>query len=280
MINIGGRLRRLAGPLAMMIVGTAGGCGTTTVNADSGHSRVCSVPTVPVGGVTGLAGGAPGGGGLRVVEQGFSQLDPNQRTVSLGAVLENTSALVAYRARVTFSYADASGQSAVMANSPELSLEIPVILPGQRVPVGTWSYVRKGTHSAAVPIADLRVLLGGLVWLPRDPWFAELSVRPQAIHRLAGDSSSGTVTYSVNSRFCRALTSRGVAMVFRNSAGAIVGGSIDLGSAHQTCAPGTSVSHALVTQSLPADVDESKTEIYPYCDLAPAAAGARDAPIN
>jgi hypothetical protein len=238
------------------------------------------VPTAPVGGVDGAAGIAPGGGGLRVTEQGFTQLGPNRRTVSLGAVLENTSTRVAYRARVRFGYVDAAGRSAVTPNSPELSLEIPVILPGQRVPVGTWAYVRKGPLSTAVTIVDLRVVLGTVRWAPSGGAFAQLSARPRTTIRSAGDPLSGTITYAVDSRYCRALSPRGVGVVFRNAAGTIVGGSLDLGSAQQKCAPGTSVARALVIQSLPADIDERKTEIYPYCDLAPARVGAADAPIN
>lgn len=55
----------------------------------------------------------PAGTGLRVREKGFTVIGPPGRTVSLGAIVENTSTLVAYRTRITFRVHDTAGRSAL-----------------------------------------------------------------------------------------------------------------------------------------------------------------------
>jgi hypothetical protein len=203
--------------------------------------------------------------------------------VSLGAVVENTSGMVAYRARVTFGYTTASGRSAVPPNRPELSMQIPVILPGQRIPVGNWSYVAEDAYGRLAPVADVQVTLGSVRWLPKGPGFAEISTRPHATARSDVSAETASVTYTVDSHYCRALTPHGVAMVFRNSGGSVVGGSLDLSGIGELCRPGVSDTDAEATDSMPLGIDESRTEVYPYCDpapRAPATIGATDIPFN
>lgn len=254
---------------AALVVAALAGCDPSSGGAGGRPSAGCAAPSGPVAGTDGRADAAPGGGGLAVTAKGFTQLSNRGFRVSLGAEVENTSGKVAYRTLVTFSYTDAQQQSAVPADSRQLTLAIPVILPGQRVPVGTWAYVRTGSNGAPVHVADVQVQLGAVRWAARDAGFAELSARAQAVTR-DGNPVIGTVTYSTNSGYCRTLSPRGIAMVFRDSSGAVVGGNIDLGNPHQKCAPGTTTTDALAIYSLPPGMDDSKTEVYPYCDPAPA----------
>jgi hypothetical protein len=240
------------------------------------------VPTVVSGGVDGRADAAPGGGGLRVVEKGITQVSKGFR-VSLGAVVENTSGQVAYRARVTFAYSDAHGRSVVPPNRPELAMQIPVILPGQRIPVGNWSYVVWDADDTLPVVADVQVTLGSVRWLPSGSAFAQITARPHAAARSDVSAETASVTYTVDSHYCRALTPHGVAMVFRDRTGRVVGGSLDLISAQEKCQPGLSDADADAFESMPLGIDESRTEVYPYCDpapRAPATIGATDIPFN
>jgi hypothetical protein len=262
-----------------LTVTAASGC--TSHDPKPNGGAACSVPTAPAGGVDGQADTAPGGGGLRVVEKGFNQVGDNGDKVSLGAVVENTSAQVAYRTQVTFGYTDAQHRSVATPNTRELRLEIPVILPGQRIPVGNSSYVIKEPNGVKTStVAEMQVNLGAVHWVAKDATFEEISAKPKATTRNQTDPVAGEATYTMDSSYCRALSPRGVGMVFRNSTGAIIGGNLGLNQTAQKCAPGTSDEKTSIS-ALPKEIDESKTEIYPYCDLAPAANPAMpDAPFN
>jgi len=271
------RLGSLAMLAAAIITGGAAGCDPSPGPSPSAG---CALPTTPAG-TAGQPAAAPGGGALRVTEKGFSQVGTGATTVSLGAEVENTSTQVAYRARVTFSYVDAQGKSAVPAGSTGLNLEIPMILPGQKIPVGARSYVVKTASGASAQVAAVTVELGTVTWATADAAvFKKVTTSPRGIQRSGVNGASGTVAYTMQWPYCRALTSRGVAMVFRGQSGAIVGGSFDLTGTPQACASGDSTRQAVVTQSLPAVLQEDKTEVYPYCDLAAASATGSGAPVN
>ncbi len=274
--------RAAAALVALLLTGPAAtGCGVWSTG--TAKPARCAAPTAPPEGVVGTADAAPGGGGLRVTAQGFTQQTPARGLyVSLGAEVENTSDRVAYHARVTFDYTDAAHRSAVVPGHREVALEIPIILPGQRIPVGTWSYVRSGGNGWPVTVSDMRVVLGPVRWVPRDATFATLSVRSARNRHDSVDPLSGSVGYEVDSGYCRTLTPRGVGMVFRDSAGAIVGGSLDPYHAADgyDCRPGRSAATAAVDFSLPPTADDTRTDIYPYCDLAPPGTPGPDGPIN
>jgi hypothetical protein len=159
----------------------------------------CAIPS-RVTAVPGRADAAPGGGGVRVAEQGAS-----------GAVLENTSTQVAYRIPV--------GPAAV----------VPLLTPGARIGVAA-----SGT-------------LGPVTWLS-----------PESLGDLTPVTATvvpGGVRY--HSANCRALTSRGAAVIHRDAGGRIVGAE-QIPAASVSCAPGD--------RELPVRV-EPGTEVYPYCDL-------------
>jgi len=159
----------------------------------------CTIPKR----ITAVPGPAPDGGDVRVVERGPG-----------AAVLENTSTLAAYRIPVT------SGWRTV---------EVPVLLPGQRIGV----------------VAD-RPVLGPAIWLV-----------PEA---LGGFSPVTAVVVPDGIRYrsanCRALTSRGAAALFRAPDGRITGGE-QLPPAAVSCAPGERV--------LPGGAPHA--EVHPYCAL-------------
>lgn len=91
-------------------------------------------------------------GGIEVVEQGFSQSPSG--LVSLGAILENTSTEVARRIPVRFRLFDAAHHELPELTTGELSVEIPLLLPGQRIGAGTGAYRRE------IPVVEA----------PRPPW--------------------------------------------------------------------------------------------------------------
>jgi hypothetical protein len=152
-----------------------------------------------------VPGPAPDGGAVRVAEQGAG-----------AAVLENTSALAAYRIPVT---------------SGARTVEVPVLTPGQRIGV----------------VLD-RPVPGPVIWLA-----------PEALGGFTPVTATvvpGGVRY--RSANCRALTSRGAAVLHRDAAGRITGGE-QLPPASVSCARGE--------RELPAAVRSA--EVYPYCDLRP-----------
>jgi hypothetical protein len=126
------------------------------------------VPTRPVPSRA-SAVAAPSGGGLRVVEQGFTQIDGDGKVVSIGAVVENASTAVAYRSPVHIQVFDASHNRAIVDSGGLLSQVIPVIMPGQRVGVGAWAYLQADRVTATVVrAASVELQLGPSQWFPPD----------------------------------------------------------------------------------------------------------------
>jgi hypothetical protein len=243
----------------------------------------CDIPRSPPAGVQAAAGQAPGGGGLRVVEKGFTQLNGSADTVSAGAIVENTSRQIAYRTRVSFRVFDPQGKSATVAkNDHFLRMEIPVIMPGQRIAAGMSNFVREyPTVSVPVTVAGVELDVGMTHWLAQGK-FGRISVDQIRLERTATEEVSGTVHYTLQSGYCRDTALRGVAIVFRNSAGSIVGGTFETVLPGSRCHPGSSTERAVTDRSIPTGIDDNRTEVSPYCDIAPRelTATASDAPVN
>ena len=111
------------------------------------------------------------------------------------------------------------------------TVEVPVLIPGQRIGV-----------------ALDRPALGSVVWLA-----------PEALGGFTPVTATvvpGGVRY--RSANCRALTSRGAAVLFRDTSGRITGGE-QLPPASVSCTTGE--------RQLPVAVRSA--EVYPYCDLRP-----------
>ena len=193
---------------------------------------------------------------LRVAESGFTQLGPNRMVVSIGAVLENAGDQVAYRTLVKF---ELTGPTSVSPGSDLfLVQEIPVILPKQKLPIGAWAYTD-------AEVTAIKVKVGPVTWLPRDGRFAEVTTAFESLTRTESNPDSASVSYKVTSGYCRPLTMRGVAVVFRDAGGKIVGGSLELSG--EFCPPGVSAQRMSALRSTPAGIEESKTQATAYCDF-------------
>lgn len=223
-------------------------------------------------GRTGVAGPAvaPAVGGLRVVEQGFRQVGESGRSVSLGVVVENTSGLVAYRTRISFHPFGGHRRPVVAEGSGEfLDQEIPVILPGQRIGAAAATQLREEPVGRPVVVGGFDVQLGTPQWWPpaNDVYpFAAVGSRHRRSVRSNVEPSSGTVAYAVESAYCGVLIPRGVATLFRDPAGVLVGGGFSLDRSRDRCRPGSYEQTSTLSMSIPPDIDDSRTESYPYCD--------------
>jgi hypothetical protein len=251
--------------------------------SDVSSSGGCDIPD-RVSGISASAVSAPGGGGVRVVEQGFTQ-DPNS-TVSLGAVLENSGSSVAYRTQVEFRLFDASHSELPEAGPVKLTVEIPIILPGQRIGAGA------GTYRADVRVASVEIVVGATTWVPRDAVghsFSPVGATYLRTTRFNPRSPiSVDVRYQETSANCRSLANRGTAVVFRDPTGKVVGGEVgspdtpimfrdeqgnDLGGEKQrppspSCSQGERETWIVPPRGEPVTADDARTAIYPYCDLS------------
>jgi hypothetical protein len=245
----------------------------------SGCDREASPPSCvgrPTGG-TGITAPAVAPEPLRVVERGTSPTGP---TVSIGVVIENPGPHVAYRTVVTFRPLDAGGRDATAPGSGELLRQvIPVILPGQRVGAGAWTYVGEGA------VASVDVELTGTQWWPaaNDRYgFATVTADVDRVDRSSVESTTATVHYDADSGYCAPTSPRGVATVFRDAGGSVVGGSFSVDRDPARCRPGRHGETAEVFRSMPDRADPARTSAHPYCDPEPPAPGSPGAsgPVN
>jgi hypothetical protein len=229
--------------------------------------------------VSGQSGPAKG---IRVAEQGFTQ-DPATGVVQLGAVLENTDDRVAYRTTVTFRLFDATHKELPESGAP-LVTTVPILLPGQRIGAGT------GTYRGDVRVTSVEITPGTTTWLARS---AVGSFRPvlATYERTARFNpripTSVDIHYREKSSNCRDLTSLTTAALFRDPTGKLVGGGQgspdtpiifrdeqgnDLGGEpHRpptpSCSPGERETWIVPPTGAPTTATDTRTELYPYCDL-------------
>lgn len=210
---------------AILIASGASACSRTASPAAASRTCIGMSPS-PGATATGPVQ-APGAGGVKVVEEGFSQNpDPRGLAVSIGAMVQNASDLVAYGTTATFRLLDAKGAD---IGDPEDGLwrvvRIPVIMPGDRVPVGTnlGVDVRREIALGFVPrVASVEITLKVAQW-----WAPDNSVIKFSAVRTTGvvlDPPPITVTFSTVSPYCDSLAGRGAAVVYRDRTGRIFGG--------------------------------------------------------
>ena len=70
------------------------------------------------------------------------------------------------------------------------------------------------------------------------------------------------ITYTSATTTCRQLAGRGVTTVVRNPSGTIIGGVLE--GADNGCAAGTHVTSPARLLPVP---DDTRTQVFPYCDL-------------
>jgi hypothetical protein len=229
---------------------------------------------------------APGGGGVEVEEVGVS----SSGLASLGAVLRNTGGDVAYRTRVALKVSvSMNGQTPGPLEGSSLTMEIPVILPGQRVGLGKPLVHVGGTTKVTSANVDLQTT----TWLPVDALggFTAVSDTYESTGRVNLSPPADAVRYTESSANCRALSSRRTAVVFRDTNGKIVGGDLvpadgkgnPVGSpqerpASPSCSSGSRSTWIVPLQHIPRDADDRRTELYSYCDLNVPPSDLNEAP--
>ena len=261
-----------AGVLLLLIVGltTWRLVAARPSGPDNASTRCTPARPVPGGAAADVA---PAGGGLRVVEQGFTQIDGNGKVVSVGAVVENASTAVAYRTPVHIKVFDASHNRASADAGGLLSQVIPVLMPGERIGVGAWAYLRSDAVTGAVTaVASIELELGPSQWFAPDgsaAYFAAItSTHKHTQLTTTGGPAYGSIAFTAESPYCQAISDRGVATIFRNSNGAIIGGNL-AEVFPRGCEPGPADKSATVTAGIPGGFDDARTSHYLYCDPSP-----------
>ncbi|GIG85650.1 hypothetical protein [Plantactinospora endophytica] len=249
---------------------------------DEPTTAVCPYPVISNGVTSAVPNGdnrttitAPSGGAVTVVESGFTQI-ADQSQVSIGAVVENNSSQVAYRTRVIFGAFDVDGDYALEeARRFNYFFEIPIIRPGERAMIGTYAsvdaanFTRTGIWTTVVR-ASLHLIQ--TQWIPA----ADTGTFPAITARLnpekppVAEDGRVTVHLAANSDACRELGGRGMAMVFRDGVGAVVGGAFDGIRNTELCVAGDFTARALTFDSNPPKADLTRTEVDVYCDLTPS----------
>ncbi len=250
------------------ILGAISGCRVLT-----GHSAATPSPTcVSTGPVPQLsdapADAAPGGGGLRVVESAVrlvGQGESHHETLSMGAIVQNTSDHAAYRVVVTLTPRSADGQRAAAGTSYQLNVFVPVILPGARVPIGMWAYPARLPNYQPLPPNDLQVSFGTVHWVADVHRFAAVSAT--ITRRVPARGPEGTAGFYYTARIdsCQPLPSRGVVVIYRDASGALVGGSMEF-VGKRLCTSDATEFLSGFQGGVPQDFDIAHTEVYPYCD--------------
>jgi hypothetical protein len=270
------RRTTLLSALVVLVVAAAG-LAILLTSQEKLPPQACNLPKSLGTANAGTAASAPDGGGIRVAEKGFTQLKQQPPGVSAGAMLENTSAMVAYRTRVVLRILDSAGRPATTSESPQLLQEIPIILPGQRIGVGSHAYLAGGTDK----IASFEVELQAAQWFSRETiaGYTGASGTFKQIHRFDPvDTEPAYIDYTATVSSCRALSPRMVAAVYRDASGAVIGGTLEASAQRGNflCEPGSN-GDWIGAVGLPPSVQPDRTQFFPYCDVAqrpiPAASG-------
>ena len=215
----------------------------------------CVPPSLDLRGSVGAANG-----GVRVEEEGFTALpdarQPDHLFVSFGAILVNLGDQVAHRTQVRLRLRDDHGRESA---GPDRWLQIPLILPGQRVPFGDWHRL-----PGPVRLASVTIELGSTTWLSPDrERFKPMDAVVTATDPGTLTGTGTTLHYDAASPYCWNLVEHGMAAVFRGASGQIVGGGL---IAIGECRSGPRSGSGAVV-AVPPGAAAERTQVYPYCDL-------------
>ncbi len=267
--------RKLLLVVSVVVAIAAAGITTAVLSVGDGSAtKPCDIPN-SVQEQPASAKTAPGGGGIEVEETGSS----SSGLVSVGAVVRNTSGSIAYRTKVALKLVvSIQGLPPGPAQGPLINIEIPVMLPGQRVGVGR-PLVNVGARDKVISAGiDLQTT----TWLPNGALggFTAVTDSYEEASRVNVSAPADAVRYTERSANCRALSSRRTAVVFRDATGKIVGGDLvppdgkgnPAGSPQQppsspSCSPGERSTWIVPLQNIPQNADDKRTELYSYCDL-------------
>jgi len=252
-ISAGGWSRMAAG-VALAVVAASAGCGLGTNATPEPTCVPAAVPTVRPPATT-----AGDGHSLRVVESGFARL-PYAAFVQVGLLIENPSTEVAYATSVSVTVHAADGSVLLAPGSESQQTQtIPAIGPGARVGFG--ASIGQPPLSTTPP-AYLTVEIGPSFWAPGGhtaPSVSDLRVRVTE-----GTQPYGGVTFTLQSGACTDLPSHGVATLYRDHDGTLIGGSRDPQSPIR-CPATPATAHVSLPELSP-DLDATRVEVYPYCD--------------
>ncbi|GAA2471293.1 hypothetical protein [Winogradskya humida] len=248
---------------ALTITGTVGAC-TRDDTPSPASCRLLTPPSDPV-----AAGDTTG---IRLAEQGHTTLHAtNFSTVTIGAILENTTDKVAYHTRVTFDALGADGTSTVQDTFHRYQIiEVPILLPKAKIPVGTTLAINGTTTS------DATINFAVSQWLPVGDGNNGLAPITATLvpDKTSSDSQGiGTITYRTTSANCTDLVSRGSSYVLRDTAGTLLGGGIGAEPQDSGCdTDDDRFDNSFITAfaAIPKTADLAKTEVASLCDLSKA----------
>jgi hypothetical protein len=258
--------------VAGLVVGMAGCHRAAASHAARATPVACAQPVVRAG-PDGTSIGQPGGGGAIVVAAvGFSQT--RHGGVSIGAEIGNSGSRIAYDTEVVFQGFGAGGDDVVR----QKVVTIPVILPGGRVPAGLPATSTDDPAWGLYPkVRRVRAKLVQTHWLPGTGvgQFPRVSVRldPPPV-RLGSEGGMTEVMVKGNTDACTSEPATEVGIVYRDRAGAIVGGAVattkDVSQtvAFSGCMVGGFAGGVFAYGPAPARADLSRTEAALYCDPA------------
>jgi hypothetical protein len=258
--------------ITLLAVGAVPACAPFGRNdpAPEPSASCVDAPDEPLPGTSGSGESAPDGNGLRVTEYGVSLVPSGAgslHTASVGVMVENTSEYAAYRTLIRFEVTDESG--AAVSTSETLILEIPLILPGAQVGVGTGSYLDDG--KTVTEATQVTTHFDATTWVAADDApTAAIETQHDSIRMSDGEGRnwSGRISWKMASPYCQGLVSRGVSSIFRDSSGRVVGGAIAAVKGRIYCAAGTTEQSVYMPDTIPDGIDESATSTYPYCDFS------------
>ncbi|OAP21004.1 hypothetical protein A4R44_08213 [Amycolatopsis sp. M39] len=228
-----------------------------------------SVPERPVPATT-----APGGGGIEVAEKGVSSTG----LASMGAVLRNTSNHIAYRTKAKLNVSLILDGIRQRLDGSQLTMEIPIVLPGQQVGLGRPLINLNANDKVASADVDVQTT----TWLPSGALgaFTPPADTYESTSRATASPPADAIRYRETSTNCRALATRRTAVIFRDATGAIVGGDLvppdgkgnPAGTTQQppaspSCSPGERSTWIVPLQNIPRRTDDHRTVLYSYCDL-------------
>jgi hypothetical protein len=209
-------------------------------------------------------------GQIVVVERGFSMIAKKNDfdRLSFGVVLENTNrAAVAFPAYL-IKFLDAKGKQIRGIDEISEWLSPPRVLPGGRYGVGgTIPYV------SSQRLADIRVTITETTWIPNNTQgqFSKITAGQVRTERSAGAPT--TLTFTIDSAFNKPVPGVDVSVIFRDTAGKIVGGVDHVVSRLSVNAtdvpPGRSIHEMELRDGTPAGADDDRTEVYAFPNQLP-----------
>jgi hypothetical protein len=215
-----------------------------------------------------VGGAIPNHDGLRVVEQGFTHPADEVRSISVGALLENTTDSIAYHTRITVQLLDADNEN--IGGYDTTDDHIPIIMPGRRIGIGLTAHPTT-EEAAKAAVAAIQVSTETTQWLSRDalgddfePVTAEYR---STIRRNPNLPNSTEIHFAPKVDNCRPMQGWNPAVLFRDSSGTLIGGTRQYVLVTASCAHSSEETWVIPRGTIPQEADDARTEIYPYCDI-------------